>query len=122
MITARHFKEKEFGRCNPPCSLQNMDQGFMDLLDRLRDEAGIPLILNSAYRTPAHELAHSRPGTSSHCQGRAVDIRCTDSGTRFKILEAAVKLGIRRIGVAHTYIHIDNDPDKAQGVIWDYNS
>lgn len=27
MITAKHFKEKEFQRCTPPCSLQDMAQG-----------------------------------------------------------------------------------------------
>ena len=27
MITAKHFKEKEFQKCTPPCSLQDMAQG-----------------------------------------------------------------------------------------------
>ena len=32
MITAKYFKEAEFKRCTPSCSLQDMDQKLMDTL------------------------------------------------------------------------------------------
>ena len=38
MITAKHFKEQEFARCNPPCSLQDMEQETMDKLDAARED------------------------------------------------------------------------------------
>ena len=121
MITAEYFKESEFKRCNPSCSLQDMDQDFMTLLDAVRSLAGIPLVLNSAYRSVAHEKMKGRSGTSSHCLGIAVDVRCNTLSNRDKIVRAAMALGIRRIGIAPTYIHLDTDKDKTQDIIWIYD-
>jgi hypothetical protein len=43
-----------------------MEQGFMNMLDRVRETAGIPLVINSAYRTVGHEKKQGRAGTSAH--------------------------------------------------------
>ena len=117
---AQYFHEDEFRRCTPACHERDMDVRFLDLLDRVRAAAGIPLVLNSAYRSEAWELEHGRTGTSAHCKGQAVDIRCNTSANRYRIISAALKCGITRIGVAHTYIHLDNSKTHAQGVVWDY--
>ena len=120
MITAEHFKESEFRRCTPSCSMQDMQQSTMRQLDLARDIAGIPFVLNSAYRSKAWEVKKGRPGTSSHTKGLAVDIRCNTDANRYKIVKAALECGVRRIGIAQTYIHIDCADDHAQDVIWDY--
>ena len=117
---AKYFKDSEFSACTPSCSIDQMDGVFLLLLDQVREYAGIPLVLNSAYRSPAWEKAHGRTGTSAHCQGRAVDIRCRTSSNRYKIVKAAMECGIRRLGIAPTYIHLDMADDHAQDVIWDY--
>jgi hypothetical protein len=31
-----------------------------------------------------------------------------------------MKAGFNRIGIADTFIHVDNDPGKAENVIWTY--
>lgn len=121
MITAKYFKESEFKRCSPSCSLQDMDRDFMIKLDALRSQAGIPLVLNSAYRSVAWDKAKGRSGNSAHTRGHAVDIRCNSSSNRYKIIKAAFAIGcFHRIGIAKTYIHIDDDPTLPQDVIWDY--
>lgn len=120
MITAKYFKEQEFARCNPPCSLQDMEQETMDKLDAAREKAGIPFVLNSAFRSVAHEKSKGRNGTSSHTKGRAVDIRCNTSANRMKIVVGLLDAGFTRIGIGKTYVHADDDPDKPQGVMWDY--
>lgn len=120
MITSRHFTEKEFNRCSPSCSLQDMHQFTMLLLDRARDKAGIPFVLNSAYRSPEYDKSKGRSGTGAHTKGYAVDIRCNDSQNRFKIINGLLAAGFKRIGIGKTYIHADNDPDLAQNVIWHY--
>lgn len=120
MITARYFKESEFTRCSPACSLQDMDQNFMDTLDAIRSLAGIPLVLNSAYRSLEHEVKMGRSGTSSHCKGIAADIRCNSDSNRWKIIDAARRLGVKRFGIGKNYIHIDIDREKTQEVIWHY--
>lgn len=117
---AKYFLPSEFKACTPSCSIEQMDQAFLAKLDAVRERAGIPLVLNSAYRSPAWEKKHGRAGTSAHCEGKAVDIRCNASSNRYKIVKAALECGVRRIGIGPTYIHIDMAGDHAQDVIWDY--
>ena len=106
---SKYFKEIE----------ANMDKKFLFVLDEAREFAGIPFIINSAYRSPDHPESIKNP-TSSHIKGLAVDIKATDSATRFKIVEALVSVGFTRIGIADTFIHVDLDLDKTQNVIWAY--
>lgn len=119
-ITAKYFTEAEFRRCTPPCSLQDMDQGFMHKLDNARYEAGIPFVLNSAYRPVSWELSKGRSGKGDHPQGRGVDIRCNTSANRMKIIKALLNNGIRRIGIAKTYIHAGDGDGLPKDVIWHY--
>ena len=120
MITAKYFSESEFRACTPSCSLQDMNQEFMDKLDKARESAGIPFVLNSAFRSPAWEKAHGRTGTGAHPHRCAVDIRCHSYQNRFIIIVALLRVGFRRIGIGKTYIHVDDDTTKTQDVIWDY--
>ena len=117
---SKYFSPSEFEKCNPSCSIEDMDGGFLALLDKVREKAGIPLVLNCAYRTKAHEKKMGRSGNSAHTRGKAVDIRCNTSANRYKIVKAALECGICRIGVGATFIHLDNDTSLPQGVIFDY--
>ena len=120
-VTAKYFSEAEFRRCTPPCSLQDMDQQFIRQLDAARASAGIPFVLNSAYRSPAWEKSKGRAGTSSHCKGLAVDIRCNSDANRWKVVTALLDNGFTRIGIGKTYVHADLDTAKTQRVIWHYS-
>ena len=81
-----------------------------------RPTAGTPFSLTSAYRCPKHNKAVGGVPTSAHTRGYAVDIRCVDSHSRFVILQALLEVGFRRIELAPTWIHVDNDPDKPRDV------
>ena len=117
---SRHFAPAEFRRCNPPCEIEQMSPEFLERLDRVRVNAGIPLVLNCAYRSREWDLAKGRDGNSAHTRGLAVDIRCLSSATRWKIVRAALICDIRRIGIGKTFVHLDCDKTLPQGVIWDY--
>ena len=117
---SKYFAASEFRRCTPSCSIKQMDADFLALLDRVRERAGIPLVLNSAFRSREYERQMGRTGTSAHCNGKAVDIRCNTSSNRLKIVRAAIGWGITRIGIGKNFVHIDNDPTLPQGVIWTY--
>ena len=106
---SKYFKEIE----------DNMNKEFLFVLDEAREFAGIPFIINSAYRSPDHPLSIKNP-SSSHIKGLAVDIKATYSITRFKIVKALIEVGFTRIGIADTFIHVDLDFDKTQNVIWTY--
>ena len=106
---SKYFKNIEKG----------MNVEFLAKLDKAREFAGIPFIINSAYRSPEHPESIKNP-TSSHIKGLAVDISVKDSVKRFKVLNALIAVGFNRIGVADTFIHVDLDLDKSQNVIWTY--
>jgi len=97
----------------------NMNKNFLFVLDEAREFAGIPFVINSAYRSPNHPLSVKNP-SSSHIKGLAVDIKANDNATRFKIVEALISVGFTRIGIADTFIHVDLDFDKRQNIIWTY--
>lgn len=120
MIKAKYFSEKEFKLCFPSCSLQNMNQNTMNKLDAAREIAGIPLVINSAYRSPEWDRAKGRSGTGAHTLGRGIDIRCNTDSNRHKIVSALMKVGFTRIGIAKTYIHADDSPKHSQEIIWLY--
>ena len=98
---------------------ENMNESFLMRLDEAREYAGIPFIINSAYRSPTHPESIKRP-TSSHIKGLAVDISATSSRQRGLILDALRAVGFDRIGIANTFIHVDMDYDKDQNVTWLY--
>ncbi len=120
MITSKHFSEKEFKSCSPSCSLQDMKQSTMNRLDTLRELAGIPIVINSAYRSSAHDKSKGRSGTGAHTLGQAVDIRCNTSETRFKVVQAAIAAGFSRIGIDKAFVHVDDSSQHAQCVMWLY--
>ena len=98
---------------------KNMNVDFLAKLDEAREYAGIPFVINSAYRGPEHPLSIENP-TSSHIKGLAVDIKAKDSTTRGLILDALRMVGFNRIGIAKSFIHVDLDTEKAQNVTWLY--
>lgn len=120
MYQSKYFREGEFRQCDPPCDMEDMDVNFLKKLDEIREKAGIPLVLNCAYRSRQHDLSKGRSGNSAHTRGKAADVRCTTSANRFKIVAACLACGITRIGIGKTFIHIDNDGSLPQGVIFDY--
>lgn len=117
---SKYFSAAEFKRCDPPCDISQMDAGFLATLDKIREAAGIPLVINCAYRSRQHDLAKGRSGNSAHTKGLAVDIRCNTSANRQKIVRAAIACGINRIGIGKTFVHIDADKSLPQNVMWDY--
>jgi uncharacterized protein YcbK (DUF882 family) len=111
LIMSKYFEEINDG---------NMDLDFLSKLDDARELAGIPFKINSAYRTPEHNAKVGGKPNSSHLKGLAVDISATDSRSRFIVLEALMRVGFNRIGVAKSFIHVDDDKEKSERVVWVY--
>lgn len=114
----KNFSASEF-KCSC-CGMQNMDWGFTEKLDYARDIAGIPFIITSGYRCPAHNQDVGGVSSSSHIHGHAADIACTSSEDRYTILVALQEAGFDRIGIADSFIHVDDDPHKIPGMVWHY--
>lgn len=92
------------------------------LLDKMRGECGFPFKINSGYRTAAQNASLSDSvSDSAHLSGLAVDLACTESTKRLKLIQVAVANGITRLGIGKTFIHIDISKTLPQGVSWLYN-
>ena len=89
-------------------------------LDDARLFAGIPFIINSAYRCVDYEKKKGRSGNSMHTKGKAVDIRCRTNAERFCIVNALIAVGFRRIGIGTNFIHVDSGYPSAEPIIWIY--
>jgi len=116
----KHFTLAEFDSPDALGSGANMKPEFLQRLDNARSIAKIPFGINSGFRTKAHNDKVGGVDSSSHCQGWAADIACKDGAKRWTIINALLKSGINRIGVASSYIHADCDPTKPANVIWTY--
>lgn len=118
----KYFSDEEL-KCKCGCNESKMDDEFMQKLIRIREDCGFPFSLSSAYRCPEHNNAVSSTGlTGPHTTGHAVDIKA-NSRQRYKVMEAARKVGFTRFGIAKSFIHID-DLTVSDGfdeeVIWTY--
>jgi len=125
-MNLKYFNIEEFSCPTLPNSGVNMDSDFLQKLDNARHIAGIAFKINSGYRTKEHhEAIYNRlgkePTKSAHLIGKAADIHCTDSKSRFIILSALLDAGFTRIGISSTFIHCDTaEKGKSQQVIWTY--
>lgn len=99
--------------------LTNICPKFQVKLKRAQKISGVLFQINSGYRSPEHPLSIKNP-TSSHIKGLAVDIAVNSSRGRFIVLQALIKIGFNRIGIGSNFIHVDDDRDKSQRVVWLY--
>ena len=116
-------KEHKYKYFNPKTDpkMVGISDALMTILDAMRGECGFPFKITSGYRTPAYNATlKDSVIDSAHCLGLAVDIYCVDSGNRDAIIDSAKKYGITRIGLDHTFVHVDIDSSKPQHKTWLY--
>ena len=107
-----------------------IDEAFMDRLQALRDKLGFPLVVSSAYRTPAYNAKVSDSGPDGpHTTGHAVDL-IANGPRAYAIVGAAAGLGFTGIGLSQKgdvrarFVHLDDLPMSTtlpRPWIWTYN-
>ncbi len=100
----KYFRREEF--TDP----DEMSLDFLYLLNAARGAAGVPFRVSSSYRDDDEN--------SAHMGGVAVDIKCTMSRERMRILAGLLRVGFRRIGIYRNHVHVDLDRTKEQDVLW----
>ncbi len=121
--TIKFFKKEEF------IYPEKMGFEFVCLLDKIRDKAGVQMVISSSYRTKQHNQEVKGAKESAHCDipCEAVDIKKhpKDSSdinwnlARFRIVQAALSLGVTRLGVyANGSLHLDKSQARPQNRIW----
>lgn len=53
-------------------------------------------------------------------KGIAIDLQAKYSRQRFLIIRGLIEAGFTRIGIGENFIHVDDDKDKDQRVVWHY--
>ena len=113
-----HFRRREFA-CKCGCGADNIDPALAGLCETIRNEIGVPLIVNSGVRCEKHNAkVGGKPkkkdgtGGSFHMYGKAADLSCT-LGAR-KLFEAIRDLydtgklpGLDYCLLYPTFVHID---------------
>ena len=88
-----------------------VNEEALDKLQALRDCLGKPLIVRSAYRSPAHNRAVGGAARSKHLDGTAFDIAMTNHDP-VAFEEAARPVGFKGFGFypRSGFMHIDLGP------------
>jgi len=113
-IKYKNFTESE---------VKGLKHEFVLLLDKARDIAGIPFVINSGFRTPAHNKKVGGVANSAHLTGLAVDLRARTGAETYAIIKSAMEVGIKRIGInrASQFVHLDiSYSDKPYPTIYEY--
>lgn len=114
-----HFEYKEF-EC-PCCKKNKTDLFFIHKLDVARDCTGIPFIITSGYRCEKHNKKVGGRDNSSHLVTAAdIEVQRENKQVRFKIVRGLIQVGFNRIGVNHSFIHVDDDKNKTGELLWLY--
>ena len=121
-MNLKYFNLSEFDSPDVKGSGSNMDYEFLKLLDVVREKFGKPMKINSGYRTEEHNDKIGGVKNSSHTKipCKAVDVAISSSADRWKFIKICNEVGITRIGIGNTFIHIDTDNEKTGKLIWDY--
>lgn len=114
------FEYGEFDSPDEKGSYINMSVDFLNKLAAARKAAAVSFKITSGYRTPKHNEKVGGVPSSSHTKGHACDIYAPTSRQKFLIINSLLQAGFNRIGVAKNFIHVDDDPSKAEDVIWTY--
>lgn len=85
-------------------------------MEEVRSLLGRPILINSAYRSPAVNQAVRGVSTSAHCLGLAVDFVCPAFGSPHQVAKvlARSKIKFDQLILEYGWIHISFDPRMRQ--------
>lgn len=121
----QYFSMKELS-CQCGCGLMNMQPSFMQRTVQVRRQLGWWFVGISASRCPLHNNNVGKTGYDGpHTYGRAIDVEVLNSHKRFQLIDALLKAGFKRIGIAKSFIHWDDltpkdNPKFTEQVTWLY--
>lgn len=114
----------KFDSPDTPGSGNCMDEDFMAMLQKVQQKTKLPIFdwINSGARSAYWNNKVGGVSNSAHKMPtcKAADIKAPTIAIRNAIVQAAKEVGFKRIGIASTFVHLDNDERKAQYVAWGY--
>lgn len=80
---------------------------MLDFIERVRNNYGRPMKINSATRCAAKNFEVGGKVDSAHLSGLAIDVHCVDARFRKRMIKAAYDAGVKGLGLAKTFLHFD---------------
>jgi uncharacterized protein YcbK (DUF882 family) len=125
-LTWDNFTKSEFA-CNCGCGINAIQDSHIDVLQEIRTESGVMMIITSGYRCALHpeEFEKSKPG--EHNDGTASDVAVSHLAA-WKVLKAAMAnpkvtgIGVQQKGHGR-FLHISTGgakPGRPRPHIWSY--
>lgn len=116
-----HFSTSEF-RCKCGCGQVIVHPALIELLESIREFAGIPIQITSGYRCAEHNAAVGGVPSSAHTTGEAADFFVSGNIDRFRFMEAFFLYGGLRLGIGKDFLHVDTSQTLPNEVVWLYGS
>jgi uncharacterized protein YcbK (DUF882 family) len=101
----KNFKLSEFA-CNDGSSEIILDMDLVIKLQKLRDNIGKPIFINSGYRNKEYNKKVGGVTNSQHLLGKAADIR-VDGINVDELSRHAKIVGFNGIGIYKDFLHVD---------------
>lgn len=116
--TARNIQEQ----FDPPANIVKNIRWVNGYMQKARDLFGQSLSIGSGYRCPRVNTAVGGATRSEHLDALGVDIptRNLTQEETIELIEIFISLGVKRIGIAKTFIHVGFSSDRPQNVVFDY--
>jgi uncharacterized protein YcbK (DUF882 family) len=111
---APNFKVREF-KCKDGADVILIDPKLVEILQKIRTHFGKAVVINSAYRTPAHNKKVGGAAQSQHLYGTAADIEV--KGVAPKKVAAYVETLMSNtggIGIYAGFVHVDTRSTKSR--------
>ena len=108
-------------KANDSVNIEDLDPKMKDFIVKLEGTLGRELTITSGYRSPDHPIEKAKKTVGEHTTGLAVDVAAIGGTPVFEIVEAAIDLGCKRLGISRksNFIHIGLDASRVTS-IWTY--
>ena len=106
--------------------VESLDPMLVQRLLTLEKLCGFELWIDSGARSLDQNAAAGGVSDSAHLispktgVAYAVDLACLTSWERMKLVKNALSIGITRMGIGRTFVHLDTSPFLPQDVLWHY--
>ena len=108
-------------KSNQDVNLEDLDPKMKNFILLLEGTLGRELVCTSGYRSPDHPIEAAKKSPGEHTEGLAIDVVAIGGSPVFEIVEAAIDLGCKRIGISRksNFIHLGLSPNRVTS-IWTY--
>lgn len=102
-------------------NLEDLNPRMIEFANNLEEAIGAELIITSGYRSPDHPIEAKKKTPGEHTTGLAIDVVAVGGTPVYEIVEAAINLGCKRIGISRksNFVHLGLDLSRVTS-IWTY--